>query len=148
MADKLMYIPDDATQNCPFCRLQLVVETCGPSTNQPKFNKISQELKETSPMSPPYLSSTLSFQKQSYCINQSAKNKVSLSSDLNNSPSFSYQTRIYQFIFISYHMSSKTRLFFFCVFVSFSNHAMSEMIYNFLEKNVNFISFLCQEKIS
>ena len=27
MADKLMYIPNDFIQNCPFCRLQLVVET-------------------------------------------------------------------------------------------------------------------------
>ena len=27
MADKLMYIPNDYTQNFPFCRLQLVVET-------------------------------------------------------------------------------------------------------------------------
>ena len=29
MADKLMYIPSDDTQNYPFCRLQLVVETFG-----------------------------------------------------------------------------------------------------------------------
>ena len=27
MADKLMYIPNDSTQNDPFCRLQLVVDT-------------------------------------------------------------------------------------------------------------------------
>ena len=27
MADKLMYIPTDDTQNYPFCRLELVVET-------------------------------------------------------------------------------------------------------------------------
>ena len=27
MADKLMYIPNDNTQNNPFCRLQEVVET-------------------------------------------------------------------------------------------------------------------------
>ena len=27
MADKLMYIPNDDTQNYPFCRLKLVVET-------------------------------------------------------------------------------------------------------------------------
>ena len=32
MADKLMYIPDDDTQNYPFCRLQLVIETFGHST--------------------------------------------------------------------------------------------------------------------
>ena len=29
MADKLMYIPNDDTQNHPFCRLQLVVEKFG-----------------------------------------------------------------------------------------------------------------------
>ena len=27
MTDKLMYIPNDGTQNHPFCRLRLVVET-------------------------------------------------------------------------------------------------------------------------
>ena len=27
MADKLMYIPNDKTQNYPYCRLHLVVET-------------------------------------------------------------------------------------------------------------------------
>ena len=27
MADKLMYIPNDDTQNYPFCSLQLVAET-------------------------------------------------------------------------------------------------------------------------
>ena len=32
MADDLMYIPNDATQNYPFCRLQLVDETFGHST--------------------------------------------------------------------------------------------------------------------
>ena len=45
MADKLMYIANDDTQNCPFCRLQLVVETFGNSTkwtNQWKFNKSPQ----------------------------------------------------------------------------------------------------------
>ena len=30
--EKLLYIPSDDTQNCPFCRLQLVVETFGHST--------------------------------------------------------------------------------------------------------------------
>ena len=29
MADKLMYIPNDDTQNYPLCRLPLVVETFG-----------------------------------------------------------------------------------------------------------------------
>ena len=29
MANKLMYIPNDNTQNYPFCRLQLVVENYG-----------------------------------------------------------------------------------------------------------------------
>ena len=32
MADKLMYITNDDTQNYPFCRLQLVVGTFGHST--------------------------------------------------------------------------------------------------------------------
>ena len=32
MADKFMYIPNDETQNYPFCRLQLVVKTFGHST--------------------------------------------------------------------------------------------------------------------
>ena len=32
MADKLMYIPNDDTQNYFFCRLQLDVETFGHST--------------------------------------------------------------------------------------------------------------------
>ncbi len=34
MADKLMYIPNDDTQNHPFSRLQLVVETFG-QINEP-----------------------------------------------------------------------------------------------------------------
>ena len=45
MADKLMYIPNDYTQNYPFCRLQVVVKTFGHSTyriNQSKFNKCPQ----------------------------------------------------------------------------------------------------------
>ena len=33
MADKLMYISNDDTQNYTFCRLQLVVETFGKPTN-------------------------------------------------------------------------------------------------------------------
>ena len=40
MADKLMY--NNNTQNYPFCRLQLVVETfehLTKLTNQPQFNK-------------------------------------------------------------------------------------------------------------
>ena len=32
MADKLRYIPNDDTENYPFCRLQLVVETFEHST--------------------------------------------------------------------------------------------------------------------
>ena len=51
MADKLMYILNDKTQNYPFCRLKLVVETFGNSTSshqnllkvplvfKPKINK-------------------------------------------------------------------------------------------------------------
>ena len=47
MADKLMYLPNDETQNPPFCRLQLVVETIGHSTKwtkQSKYNKKSPKL--------------------------------------------------------------------------------------------------------
>ena len=49
MADKWMYIPNDDSQNYPFCRLQLVVESfytqLGKPTNQnllkvPKVNKV------------------------------------------------------------------------------------------------------------
>ena len=32
MADKLIYIPNDATQNYHLCRLQIVVEMFGHST--------------------------------------------------------------------------------------------------------------------
>ena len=42
MADKLIHIPNECTQNDFFCRLKLVVETFGHSTywtNQSKFNK-------------------------------------------------------------------------------------------------------------
>ena len=34
MANKLMYIPNDDTQNCPFCKLKLLVETF----EHPTFN--------------------------------------------------------------------------------------------------------------
>ena len=43
--DKLIYIPNDNTQNYPFCWFQLVVETFGYSTqgtNQSKFNNSPQ----------------------------------------------------------------------------------------------------------
>ena len=43
MADKLMYIQNDDTQNYPFCRLQFIVEPFERSnlwTRQSKFNKI------------------------------------------------------------------------------------------------------------
>ena len=46
MADKLMYIPNVDTQNYPYCRLQLIVETFEYSTkwtNQSKFNKSLQK---------------------------------------------------------------------------------------------------------
>ena len=48
LADKLMYIPNDVTQNYPFCRLRLVVETFEHSTkwiNQLKFNKVPKIVK-------------------------------------------------------------------------------------------------------
>ena len=40
MTDKLMYIPNDDTQNNPFCRLQFVIEL-----NDCKFNLINQPFK-------------------------------------------------------------------------------------------------------
>ena len=36
MADEIMYIPNDDTQNYPFSRLQLVAETFGHLMNQIK----------------------------------------------------------------------------------------------------------------
>ena len=42
MADKIIYIPNDDTQNDPLCRLHLVVEAFGHSaewTNQSEFYK-------------------------------------------------------------------------------------------------------------
>ena len=35
MADKLMYIPNNVILNYSFCRLQLMVETFGYSTDEP-----------------------------------------------------------------------------------------------------------------
>ena len=48
-ADILLYTPNDDTQNYPFYRLQLVVETFGHSTkpNQSKFNSIHKVFKPT-----------------------------------------------------------------------------------------------------
>ena len=46
MADKLMYITHDDTQNYPFCKLQIVFETFGHSTkwmNQSKFSKVVKQ---------------------------------------------------------------------------------------------------------
>ena len=48
IADKLMYIPSNDTQNYPFCRLQLVVETFNEPTNQnsikvPKVIKLTNK---------------------------------------------------------------------------------------------------------
>ena len=48
MADELMYIPNDDTQNYPFRRLQLEVETFEhftQLTNQSKLNKSPQGCK-------------------------------------------------------------------------------------------------------
>ena len=50
MADKLMYIPNDNTQNCPFCNVKLVVETFEQATkysNQSKFTKVPKIVKPT-----------------------------------------------------------------------------------------------------
>ena len=43
MADKLMYIPNNDTQNYPFCRLQLVVKTFGNTIKEPT-NKNSKKV--------------------------------------------------------------------------------------------------------
>ena len=60
MTDKLMYIPDDYTQNYPFCILQLVVETFGHPTYS--VNNLEKRYYKTlgtsvinSPVSPPSL---------------------------------------------------------------------------------------------
>ena len=54
MADKLMYIPKDETQNYPFCRSQLVVQTFGSLSWKPtnrnliKVPKVvKQQIKKT-----------------------------------------------------------------------------------------------------
>ena len=50
MAHKLMYIPNDATQNSLFCRLKLVVETSGHSnirTKQTNSIKVPKVIKLT-----------------------------------------------------------------------------------------------------
>ena len=39
MADKLIYKPNDYTQNYPFCKLLLLVETFGQSLNEPIKNQ-------------------------------------------------------------------------------------------------------------
>ena len=44
MAGKLMYIPNGNKQNCPFYKLQLVVEMFGHSTNKPT-NQIQKSQK-------------------------------------------------------------------------------------------------------
>ena len=43
MVDKLMYIPNDVTENYPFFRSQLVVKTFG-KFNKSNFNKKSPKL--------------------------------------------------------------------------------------------------------
>ena len=50
MADKLMYIPNDDTQNYHFCRIKLMVATFEHSTkltNQSKFIKVPKDVKPT-----------------------------------------------------------------------------------------------------
>ena len=44
MVDKLMYFAHDDSQNHPFCRLQLVIETFGNSTSEPT-NKVPKAYK-------------------------------------------------------------------------------------------------------
>ena len=45
MADKIIYFPNDARQNYPFCKLQLVVETFGHSTKQTNLSKFNKSPK-------------------------------------------------------------------------------------------------------
>ena len=48
MADKLIYIPNDDTQNYPLCRLQFVVETLATQLNLPnKSIKVTKICKLT-----------------------------------------------------------------------------------------------------
>ena len=50
MAEKLMSIPNNDTQNYPFSRLQLVVKMCRHSTeltNQSKFTKAPKDVEPT-----------------------------------------------------------------------------------------------------
>ena len=48
MADKLIYIPNDDTENYPFYSLQTVVETIGHSMNQPiKIQRIRKRYYKT-----------------------------------------------------------------------------------------------------
>ena len=46
MAEKLMYlkVPHDYTQNYPFCRLQLVIETFGHSNNEKSVKVIVKSI--------------------------------------------------------------------------------------------------------
>ena len=66
MADDLMYIPNDGTQNYPFCRLQLLVES--PQSFQRSLQWIRKHYHKTlgtivikSPMSPPSPTTILFF---------------------------------------------------------------------------------------
>ena len=47
MTDKLMYIPNDYTQNYPFCRLKIVVETLNLMKQPIKFTKVPKVVKLT-----------------------------------------------------------------------------------------------------
>ena len=47
MAGKLMYVSDDDTQNYPFCKLQLVVQTVEHSTKWSNQSKVPKVVKLT-----------------------------------------------------------------------------------------------------
>ena len=49
MADKLMYIPNDKTQNYPYCRLHLVVQTIW-KINEPTTQNSMKVQKVVEPM--------------------------------------------------------------------------------------------------
>ena len=79
MADRLMYIPNDETQNYPFCRLQLVVALNEPTnqnsmkvlkvvkpTNKKIYYKALRTSVINSPFSPPYMNMTPTILKSIY----------------------------------------------------------------------------------
>ncbi len=46
MTDKLMYIPNDETQNYPFCRLKLVLKHLNTQLIETTLKLLSQEIRK------------------------------------------------------------------------------------------------------